>query len=81
MQHYSKKIFHSTQVFFFLEERKVSPNALSALPKRRLRKLKRRKKKFFRRFKFPERRFGVYAEGQGAFFVLKGFVFRLFGEV
>ncbi len=57
MQHYSKKIFHSTQVFFFSEERKVSPNALSALPKRRLRKLKRRKKKFFRRFGFGKRGF------------------------
>lgn len=42
--------------------------------KRPFRKLKRQKN-------FAKRRFGVYAEEQGAFFVLKGFVFRLFGEV
>ena len=58
MQHYSKKIFHSTQVFFFLEERKVSPNALSALPKRRLRKLKRRKNFLEGRFNFVKGHFG-----------------------
>ena len=51
MQHYSKKIFHSTQVFFFLEERKVSPNALSG-------KLKRRKNFLEGRFNFVKGRFG-----------------------